>query len=233
MSSLQFYLQVFIYSIVVVVAAFMAMTISKRDRTRLSETLFWFFIIIAVGTSFSVIVRLINDLEFKNILIILVPVVVGCAIPQLTFFLLFIERGAGSYSVAKQVVFSLIYFLLLVVLFFIPGGSTFEMDATGSMQPAWSLGFMLYGCIVQQILFTYNIIITGRIVKTMEDPEAKNKLKSVILAIIIFDYILLGTFVVNYINHPMVRSIFAITGLLVFVALFLLYNGLVKQFTKK
>jgi hypothetical protein len=232
MASAQFYLQIFIYSVVVLCALYMALTIRKRTRSRLSNTLIVFFAFIAIGTSFSVVARLITDIELKSFFIILVPVVVGCSIPQITFFLLILRVGSESYSIAKQVIYTLIYFGILLVLYFIPGGSTFLMDESGSMQPVWSLEFMLYGVIVQQLLFSYVIYLYIVNRRLMQDPEAKKKFSQIIYAIIIFDYILLGTFVVNYFNNLQMRSIFAITGLLVFIALYLLYNGLGKQLKK-
>lgn len=233
---LQVYL---IYGLIFVMFSYFAIKALVRKRNRISITLALVFIIPALGILTNILYRTIDTYEF-NLIGNKITIVLSClGLINIYFFVELVSKSQVSFSLRKQLIIFTIYAVLLSVLFFIPNGVVFEYESGLGIQgynlrdsndlgvPVWSLAFFLYGLILSQVLIFWLIYITVKQYKEFgKDSKFGRKYIHTLIGMILMDIVIVGSFVFNYINIPIGRTINLVAGICIFPAAILLHLGL-------
>lgn len=209
---------------------FFAFSILKRGSSKRSNQMFFTFLaLIAIGLLVNVLYRIIN-LDFWNIWLNKTTIFLSSfAIVFLLIFNLIILKSEKVITDRIKIGIIIVWFILCLVLFFIPNGVSFDYSAGKYGLPVWSAAFSIYGLIIDQALFSIVLYVVSQIYKRFQDKSLKRKYISIILSIAIFDWILVGNFIFNWLNNPLGRTIFLITSILALPAGILLYLGVRRE----
>ena len=233
---LQVYL---IYGLIFIMFSYFAIKALVRKRNRISITLALVLIIPALGILTNILYRTIDTYEF-NLIGNKITIVLSClGLINIYFFVELVSKSQVSFSLRKQLIIFTIYAALLSVLFFIPNGVVFEYESGLGIQgynlrdsndlgvPVWSPAFFLYGLILSQVLIFWLIYITVKQYKEFgKDSKFGRKYIHTLIGMILMDIVIVGSFVSNYINIPIGRTINLVAGICIFPAAILLHLGL-------
>jgi hypothetical protein len=203
-----------------------AVKILKRGPSkRINQMFFLFLGLTAIGMFVNVAYRLIGD-EFWNI--VLNQVVIYLSTVSIVFLLIFNLIILKS----DKIITDKIKFVLIIAwsiissgYFFIEGGVEWIYPSGVAGVPHWSPVFAIFGIIIGQTLWSATLIVVIQIYRRFEDQKLRRKYINTIVAIAIFDWILIGNCINNMINEPTFSTIFLITSILVIPAGILLYMG--------
>ena len=204
-----------------------ALSVLKRSGIkRISGTFALFFITIAIGLIVNVVYRIINE-EYWNIVLNKVTIYFSAlGVIFLYEFNLLIRFSENEITLKRQIVLFVIYALLLSFLFFIADGVTWDYSPGIYGVPVWSPLFAWYGGLLCQGLFVLILYTSAKISAQFSDIQAKKKYRFTIVAILMFDFILVGNFVANGLNIPIVRTIFLVgSGISIVFGTYWLYQG--------
>ena len=233
---LQVYL---IYGLIFIMFSYFAIKTLIRNRNRISITLSLVFIIPALGILTNILYRTIDTYQF-NLIGNKITIVLSClGLINIYFFVELVSKSQVSFKLSKQIIIFVIYAALLSVLFFIPNGVEFEYDTGSGIQgynlrdsddlgfPVWSTSFFLYGLIISQVLIIWLIFITVKQYKEFgKDSKYGRKYIQTLIGMILMDIVIVGSFVFNWLNTPIGRTINLVAGIFIFPAAILLYLGL-------
>jgi hypothetical protein len=94
--------------------------------------------------------------------------------------------------------------------------------------PIFALEYSIYAAVICQAIFVCIIVTLVRIVQKFEHgTEAHGKFIKTMASMVMFNWILLGNFIFNYLNIDSARRIFMISSLVILPAIYLLYQGMV------
>jgi len=233
---LQVYL---IYGLIFIMFSYFAIKALIRTRNRISITLSLVFIIPALGILTNILYRTINTYGF-NLIGNKITIILSClGLINIYFFVELVSKSQVSFPLSKQIMIFVIYAALLSVLFFIPGGVVFEYESGVGIQgynsralddlgvPVWSTAFFLYGLILSQAVIIWLIYITIKQYKEFgKDSVYGKKYIQTLIGMILMDIVIVGSYVFNWLNTPIGRTINLVTGIFIFPAAILLYLGL-------
>lgn len=213
--------------------AFVLVSLSVLKRSgvnRITGTFAMFFLTIAIGLVVNIIYRIINE-TYWNILLNKVTIFFSAlGVIFLYEFNLLIRFSENEITKKRQIVLFIIYALLLSVLFFIPDGVSWDYSPGEYGVPVWNPVFAIYGGVLCQAIFFMILYTSSKISQQFTDIQAKKKYRFTIVAIIMFDFILVGNFVANGLNIPIIRTIFLIgSGISIVFGTFWLYQGVKRQ----
>ena len=235
---LQVYL---IYGLIFIMSSYFAIKALMRKRNRISITLAMIFLIPALGILANILYRTIDTYEF-NLIGNKITIVLSClGLINIYFFAELVSKSQVSFSLPKQLIIFAIYAALLSVLFIIPNGVEFEYGGVPGIEgynnrdlidldlgvPVWTTEFFLYGLIVSQVLIIWLIYITVKQYKEFgKDSVYGKKYIQTLIGMILMDIVIVGSFVFNWLNTPIGRTINLVAGIFIFPAAILLYLGL-------
>jgi len=235
---LQVYL---IYGLIFIMFSYFAIKALIRTRNRISITLSLVFIIPALGILTNILYRTIDTYQF-NLIGNKITIILSClGLINIYFFVELVSKSQVSFPLWKQITIFIIYAVLLSVLFFIPNGVEFEYDGVPGIDgynnrdldpldlgvPVWTLAFFLYGLIISQALIIWLIYITVKQYKEFgKDSKYGRKYIQTVIGMILMDIVIVGSFVFNWLNIPIGRTINLVAGIFIFPAAILLYLGL-------
>ncbi len=235
---LQVYL---IYGLIFIMFSYFAIKALIRTRNRISITLSLVFIIPALGILTNILYRTIDTYNF-NLIGNKITIILSClGLINIYFFVELVSKSQVSFPLWKQITIFVIYAILLSVLFFIPNGVEFEYNGVPGIEgydtrvldpldlgvPVWTTTFFLYGLIISQALIIWLIYITVKQYKEFgKDSKFGRKYIQTLIGMILMDIVIVGSFVFNYINIPIGRTINLVAGICIFPAAILLYLGL-------
>ena len=233
---LQVYL---IYGLIFVMFSYFAIKALIRKRNRISITLALVFIIPALGILTNILYRTFDNYQF-NLIGNKITIVLSClGLINIYFFVELVSKSQVSFSLKKQLIIFAIYAALLSVLFFIPNGVIFEYKTGLGIQgytlsdpddlgvPVWSLAFFLYGLILSQALIIWLIYITVKqYMEFGKDSTYGKKYIQTLIGMILMDVVIVGSYISNWRNTSIGRTINLVAGICIFPAAILLYLGL-------
>ena len=213
----------------------------RNSKSRLNRSFFLFYFFVAFGLLINVAYRLIN-IEIYMIWMNRVTVFFSTfAIIFLFNFNMIIYHSEQVYT-KKKAWFWVILWAIICSGFFwldsmngvqwdfsdiIPGiqSRIYYPDAAGI--PAWSTLFTLYTLVIAQGLFILIIVIAVRIVLKFEDVKLRRKYTSSIIAIILFDWILVGNMINNWTVIQNLNAFYNVLDFIPFSQFFLYSSVLV------
>ena len=153
---------------------------------------------------------------------------------SLAFLLLFnliLYNPENSFTKTNNQIFILsLYFLVSLVMFFIPNGIKIYISPDGTQSyPVWSFAFFLYYLIIFIPTMIYSIIICVKIYYKFNSKRLAKRMRLFILGISCFYYIGLMVCFTNFLNSDLLRYIFTLTGFIVIVGVFLIYFSVGKS----
>jgi hypothetical protein len=225
--------------------------LSRNPKSRLNRSFFFFYFFVAIGLLINVAYRLIN-IEIYMIWMNRVTLFFTTfGIIFLYNFNMIIYHSEQVYTRKKSWLWIILWFLVCTGFFWIDNKNGVKWDFAENVPgvqplweglesagvPAWSTLFTIYGLVIAQGLFILIIVIAAKIIKKFEDKKLRRKYVSSIIAIILFDYILVGNMINNwvviqdlfiYAAMPF-SQIFLYTSPLVLPAVILLWIGARKR----
>ena len=206
---------------------FFAIRILQRGPSkRINQMFFLFLGLTALGMFVNVAYRLIG-VDFWNITLNKVTIFLSTvSIVFLLIFNLIILKSDKIITDKIKLVMIIAWIIICCGYFFIEGGVTWGHEEVGDAGvPIWSVPFAVFGIIIGQLLWSATLIVVIQIYRRFEDQKLRRKYISTIVAIAIFDWILIGNCINNMIDNDTFRLIFLITSILVIPAGILLYMG--------
>ncbi|MHA1728087.1 MAG: hypothetical protein ACTSWY_05085 [Promethearchaeota archaeon] len=205
----------------------LGLSILKRGPSkRINQMFFLFLLSNAVGLACNIFYRstetIIPGIEIigNKTTIFLVDI----SLMFLLLFNLIIWKSDKIITDKIKSVLIIGWMLLCSILFLIPNGVEF----IGGV-PAWNLPFFLHGVILTQFLLGTVIFVNLQIYKRFENKELKNKYRRSILGVVLFDWLVIGNYLANFLNNPIFRDIFTYTALVSVPAGILLYLGVKRE----
>ena len=237
-------LQVYvIYGIIFLLFVVLGIKALIRKRTRVSITLSLVFLIPAVGILTNILYRALDSYEF-NLIGNKITIVLSClGLINIYFFMAIINDSQLAFTLRKQTLLFLGYAVLLSVLFFIPDAVEFEyggvagiagydarsMDPLDLGVPVWTTAFFLYGLILSQFVVGFLIFTAVKQYQRFGGNIYGKKYLRTILGMILMDAVIVGSFVFNWLNTPLGRTINLYIGICIIPAAILLYLGLKEE----
>ncbi|MHA1856139.1 MAG: hypothetical protein ACTSYY_08830, partial [Promethearchaeota archaeon] len=225
--------------VIFIMFSYFAFKALLKKRNRISITLSLVFIIPAIGILINILYRTFNTYEFSLIGNKFTIVLSCLGLINIYFFVELVSKSQVSFSLKKQIIIFVIYALLLSVLFFIPNGVDFEYKSGLGIEgyksrdpddlgvPVWSTAFFLYGLILSQLLALWLVYITIKQYQEFGKGSVYGrKYIYTLIGMILMDVVIVGSFVFNWLNDPLGRTINLLVGIFIFPAIILLYLGL-------
>ncbi|MCP4760940.1 MAG: hypothetical protein GY870_04100 [archaeon] len=145
----------------------------------------------------------------------------------LIFWLLFnliINKGDTIITDKKKIIYIVIWAIICSIIFMIPGGVHFENE-----ESIYSAPFAIYGLIIITAIYVFILKVQYGNYNKFDEPSLKKKYRNQIIGIILFMWVLIGTYLSNWFNIPQFRTFFTYTALIIYPAGILLYNGVKKE----
>lgn len=227
-----------------------SVVLRRNSKSRLNRSFFLFYFFVAFGLLINVAYRLIN-IEIYMIWMNRVTLFFSTfAIIFLFNFNMIIYHSEQVYTKKKAWLYGILWFLACSGFFWLdiekgvqwdynpnPGIQSLLINPLTAGVPAWSTLFTIYSLIIAQGLFVVIIVIAIKIIKKFGDIKLRRKYVSSIIAIFLFDWILVGNMFNNwtviqdasaYLTMPF-SQIFLYSSVLVIPAVILLWLGIRKR----
>jgi len=157
---------------------FLAIKVLRRNRQRPTVTLCLLYIISAAGLIFNAMHVVLAAFQPENEVLLLViyfltffPMLFS-PVFILTFMLCLLKLG-DIFTIKKQLLITLIYGLIICIIFFAPNGITFSEQS----RPIFSWGFLtLVYVALTAFILSPTIWYSSRLTKTFQDKILKKKL---------------------------------------------------------
>ncbi len=225
--------------------------LKRNSKSRLNRSFFLFYFFVAFGLVINVAYRLIN-VEVYMIWMNRVTLFFSTfAIIFLFNFNMIIYHSEQVYTQKKAWLWVVLWAILCSGFLWLdmengvrwdfntvqPGIQSLLINEGAAGVPAWSTLFTLYAFTIAQGLFILIIVIAVRIILKFSDTRLRRKYISSIIAIILFDWILVGNMINNwtYIQDVFTfmaipfSTIFLYSSVLVIPAVILLWLGIRKR----
>ena len=172
-------------SILAGIFIFIAIKLLRRTRPRPIITLSLFYLLTAIGLILNVVHVLIAAIQPESSVLLIViyffsfyPITFS-AIFILTFIVSILKLG-DVFTLKKQLIITLIYGFMILLVFFIPDGITF----TEQWRPIWSWPLFIAIYFVFTTFITIpTIVYSRRLVRTFQDRILKKKLNTFLLGV--------------------------------------------------
>jgi hypothetical protein len=126
-----------------------------------------------------------------------------------------------------NIVFILIYGGILAIIFIIPDGITLEQQGDNPyLTSVYSFSFTTFVVCFLLISVALSLWLTKKTYETFKITDLRKRLRCFILGNCILYYSPIVICIVNYLNNPLIRLIFAFTLPLMFVGVILVYYGI-------
>lgn len=211
---------------------FIAIKLLKRTRPRPIITLSILYFLLIAGFIFNIIHVIIRTIHPENVLLLEViyfltfyPLLFA-PIFLLTFIISILKLG-DVFTLKKQLIITLIYGFVTLLIFFIPDGITF----TEQWQPIYSWAFFA------AIYTSFTIFITiptiwysRRLVRTFQDNILKKKLITFLIGVFAMYSVIYGAVLYLTWQNPLFRTIWSVvTFFLMIPSGILIYLGIGRE----
>ena len=223
----------------------------RNSKSRLNRSFFLFYFFVAFGLVINVAYRLIN-VEIYMIWMNRITLFFSTfAIIFLFNFNMIIYHSEQVYTRKKAWLWVILWAIACSGFFWLdiengvqwdfnstqPGIQSLLINPNSAGVPAWSTLFTLYALVIAQGLFILIIVTAVRIVLKFGDARLRRKYISSIIAIILFDWILVGNMINNWTVIQDIftfaaipfSTIFLYSSVLVIPAVILLWLGIRKR----
>jgi len=211
---------------------FIAVKLLRRTRPRPIITLSIFYFLASIGFIFNilhVIIRTINpeDAVLLKVIYFLTfypPLFSGIFI--LTFILCILKLG-DVFTLKKQLIITLIYGFVTLVIYFIPDGVTF----TEQGQPiySWSFFTAIYSSFTLFIAIP-TIWYSRRLIRTFQDKILKKKLITFLIGVFGIYIVVYGVTLYSTWQNPLFTTIWSVvTFFLMIPSAILIYYGIGRE----
>ena len=164
---------------------FLAIKLLRRNQQRPTVTLCMLYILSASGLIFNAIFLLIAAFQPENEVLLLViyflsyfPMLFS-PVFILTFIISILKLG-DVFTIKKQLIITLIYGVIVFIIFFTPDGITFNEQ----WRPSYSWGFLTLVYISLTVFIVLPTLwYSRRLIKTFQDKMLKRKLITFIIGI--------------------------------------------------
>ena len=203
-------------------------SILKRGTDREHIIISGFYFFIALGFLINFIYAPLTDLALVSILNGITNFCVFFGLIFLTVYILSLLISESKFTVRKQNMIFLVYFILLCGMYLIPGGV--EIGPQTSCKPVWNFTFFLYLIIlVSSMAIVPTLVSSLRLYKKMTMEDLQKRWKYFIIGVIGVYFIMYGTMLSNTLNNPEFRMIWSLIALTTFVWAYLSYYGIGKR----
>ena len=164
---------------------FLGIKLLRRNQQRPTVTLGMLYFISASGLIFNALLLLLAAFQPENEVLLLV-------IYFLTFFLMLfspvfiltfmisILRLGDVFTIKKQLIITLIYGFIIIIIFFTPKGITFSEQ----WRPIFSWGFLILVYITLTVIILLPILwYSRRLIKMFQDKKLKRKLITFLIGV--------------------------------------------------
>ena len=201
----------------------------RGPQKRINQMFFIFLLLIALGLINNIIYRTIDDPQLNIIMNQVSIFFPSLSIVFLFLFNLIILKSDKIITDKLKLILIIIWVILCSMFFviaaIIPDSVTFNTDNN----PVWRWEFAAYGLIIDQLSFTFILIVNVQIYKRFEHEELKKKYLYTIASVLMFDWVLVGNFINNWWSNDIFRQIFPITSLIAIPACIFLYIGVKRE----
>ena len=206
---------------------FIGYKIIKRDRKGTNIILSTYYFLIAIGAILNIIyVNIFNEtialvLHFTTYYLFCLSLIF------LLLFVLILFKSEEIITFNKQVTIFTIFALLLIVLWFIPGG--IKLNEV-SWKPEWSGSFFIYSIVISSsITIGPTIYISSKLYRSFQKDVLKKKWIFFLVGIFGYFYLYYGTSLSNSLADPTIRLIWSIISLPTLITIYFIYYGVAKQ----
>ena len=207
---------------------FIAIKLLKRNRLRSIITLSMFYIFSATGLIFNAIFLLIAAFLPENA--VLLQVIYFLSFYPMLFSPIFILTFIVSllklefvFTIKKQLIVTVIYSLVIFIIYFAPGGITF----IDQWRPVYHWNFsMLVFIFYSGYIVIPTLLYSRRLIRTFEDKILKKKLITFIIGVIGMFSSVYGVLLYITWKNPLFRSLWSIITVLIIIpsAIFIYYG---------
>ena len=211
---------------------FIAIKLLRRTRPRPIITLSILYILSPIGFIFNILHVIIRTIYPENVVLLKViyffsfyPLLFS-PIFLLTFIMCILKLG-DVFTIKKQLIITLIYGLVTLLIFFIPDGITF----TEQWRPIYSWGFFTAIYISFTIFVTIPTIWYSRLLlRTFQDKILKKKLTTFLICVSgMYLSVYGGTLYITW-QNPLFSTIWSVvTFLLLIPSAILIYYGIGRE----
>jgi hypothetical protein len=184
----------------------------RNSKSRLNRSFFLFYFFVAFGLMINVAYRLINIEEYMIWMNRITLFFSTFAIIFLFNFNMIIYQSEQVYTRKKGWLWVILWFIACsgFIWLDLQNGVQWDFnDALPGIQPsyyvlgaagipAWSTMFTVYALILAQGLFIIIIVVAAKIIKKFGDKKLRRKYGSSMIAIILFDWMLVGNILNNW-----------------------------------
>ncbi len=201
--------------------------IIRRERKGINIILSSYYFLVAIGAIINIIYVNIFDETIALVLHFITYYLFCLSLIFLLLFVLILFKSQSIITFNKQIAIFTIFALLLIGLWFIPGGIRLNEV---SWKPEWSWEFFIYSIIIcSSIAIGPTIYISFKIYRTFQKNLLKKKWIFFLIGIIGYYYLYYGTSLSNTLADPTFRLIWSIISLPTLITLYFIYYGVAKQ----
>lgn len=193
-------------SLVSAIFLFLALSILKRNRNRLTLLLSGFYILAAIGFIFNAIYIHLEPYHIAYIIYIIAAFLILFCPIFLVFFIINLLRIEPKFSWKKQIIFILSYGVLTFLLLNFPGGFTLIENNYWSPVYSWTFSITIYIVITCVIVIPF-VTLFFKLYKTFEDEKLKKRLKYFFMAFCWISIGFYGLILFNTWKEPLFRTI--------------------------
>ncbi|MBN2156185.1 MAG: hypothetical protein JW776_09090 [Candidatus Lokiarchaeota archaeon] len=238
-------------SILIFILIIGSSVLRRNPNSRLNRSFFLFYFFVAFGLLINVAYRLINKEIYMVWMNRITLFFSTFGIIFLLFFNIIIFQSEQVFTRKKQWLYTILWFIACSGILWLdlengvkwdynpnkPGIDPLYLNPGSAGVPVYSTLFTVYALILAQGLFIIIIILVARIIRKFGDKKLRRKYISSFVAIMLFDWILVGNLINNwsivqdaYAFSPMPFStVFLYTSVLVIPAVLLLWYGIRKR----
>jgi hypothetical protein len=228
-------------SMAVIILIIGTIVLSRNSKSRLNRSFFLFYFFVALGLIINVAYRLINIEVYMVWMNRITLFFTTFGIVFLLNFNMIIYHSEQVYTRKKSWLWVILWFVLCSGFLWIdmengvqwdfndkiPGIQPLEWNPGAAGIPAWNTIYTLYALVLAQGLFIFIIVIAIKIVIKFGDKKLRRKYTSSIIAVILFDWVLVGNVINNWRVIQDANAYYDLYGFIPFSTFFLYSSALV------
>jgi len=217
-------LQVFVFIFFVIIT----FKILKRNRNRLTSILSTFYLLIAIGLFFNLILLPINNNPVSTILYFITYFLISFGQIFLIVFLRNLLNVDVDIDSKADLFIIFIYGLLISIPFFIPEGFSFNEATNWIPIYSWTFLAILYSILTVMIIVPSTILFK-KLYNKFEKIELKKKLRYFTAGSYGMFFISYGAVLYNTWQNPIFKLIWTFLSLTIIPFAFLIYYGIAQN----
>lgn len=217
-------LQVFVFIFFVIIT----FKILKRNRNRLTSILSTFYLLIAIGLFFNLILLPINNNPVSTILYFITYFLISFGQIFLIVFLRNLLNVDVDIDSKADLFIIFIYGLLISIPFFIPEGFSFNEGTNWIPIYSWTFLAILYSILTVMIIVPSTILFK-KLYNKFEKIELKKKLRYFTAGSYGMFFISYGAVLYNTWQNPIFKLIWTFLSLTIIPFAFLIYYGIAQN----